>query len=264
MVHDIDFTKSLQAGAGSGAGAEVGAGAGSEVCAGSGGARLGPAISPLYSIRLGDPAPRFFTTPAVALASIFASTSAGEIPGSSSRSKAATPATCGVAMDVPLRLKLPVLVFAFAETMFFPGAKMSMHVPKLYALESSSLVAPTVIALVAEAGVVEQASLPEFPAATTMTTPTATALFTAMLTDSITTCASRLRFATALLGRNCDCCTTKSMPAITDETVPDPVLSKTLTEIKLAFLAIPYFVPPTVPGKVKEGEISECEYYDNK
>jgi hypothetical protein len=34
-------------------------------------------------------------------------------------------------MDVPLRLKLSAIVFVFAETMLFPGAKMSIHVPKL-------------------------------------------------------------------------------------------------------------------------------------
>jgi hypothetical protein len=86
MVHEIDFAKQMGSGAGSGAGAGAGSGAGA-------GAGAGPAISPLYNIKFGDPAPGFVTSPAVALASIFASTSAGEIPGSSSRSKAATPAT---------------------------------------------------------------------------------------------------------------------------------------------------------------------------
>jgi hypothetical protein len=88
-------------------------------------------MSPVYSKRLGDPAPGFVTTSAVALASILVSKPAGVRLGSSSRSKAATPATWGAAMDVPLRLKLPAIVFVFAETMLFPGAKMSMHVPKL-------------------------------------------------------------------------------------------------------------------------------------
>jgi hypothetical protein len=161
-------------------------------------------------------------------------------------------------MDVPLRLELPAIVFVRADIMFTPGAKMSMHVPKLEkdALESAALVAPTVIALVAEAGLVVQASTPEFPPATTMTTPAATALFTAVLTDAITTSASMLRFATAPLGRGRP--TIQSIPARTVATVPDPELSKILTAIKLAFLAIPYLVPPTVPGKVKEGETSEC------
>jgi hypothetical protein len=165
-------------------------------------------------------------------------------------------------MDVPLRLKLPTTVLVFAEIMCSPGAKMSMHVPKLEkaALESSIPVAPTVIASVAEAGVVEQASASEFPPATTMTTPAATALFTAVFRDSITTCASMLRFATAPFGRGRP--TIQSIPARTLATVPDPEPSKILTAIKLAFLAIPYLVPPTVPGKVKEGEISEYECYE--
>jgi hypothetical protein len=159
-------------------------------------------------------------------------------------------------MDVPLRLKLSAIVFVFAETMRFPGANMSMHVPKLDdlveekdALESSMSVAPTVIASVAEAGDVKQASEPEFPPAMTMTTPAATALFTAVFTDSITTSASMLRLATAPFGRGRP--TIQSIPARTLAKVPDPVLSKTLTEIKLTFLAIPYFVPPTVPGKYR-------------
>jgi hypothetical protein len=171
-------------------------------------------------------------------------------------------------MDVPLLSKLPVTVFAFADLMLFPGAKISMHSPKLdslpeekYAFESFSLVAPTVIALVAEAGDVVQASIFPFPPATTMTTPAVTALFTAVLMEVITCSASMLTFATALLERDCDSCTTKSMPSITAPTVPLPELSKTLTEIKLAFLAIPYFVPPTVPGKLREGKITYCNKF---
>jgi hypothetical protein len=41
-----------------------------------------------------------------------------------------------------------------------------------------------------------------------MTTPSVTALFTAVLIDAITTpSTSRLKFATALLEPDCDCCT---------------------------------------------------------
>jgi hypothetical protein len=85
-----------------------------------------------------------------------------------------------------------------------------------------------------------------------MTTPAATAFFTAVLIDPIIPSASMLRFAMAPFGRGRP--TIQSIPARTAPTVPDPVLSKTLTEIKLAFLAIPYFVPPTVPGKFRGGE----------
>jgi hypothetical protein len=108
-------------------------------------------------------------------------------------------------MDVPLLSKLPVIVFAFADLMPFPGAKMSMHAPKLDdlveekdALESFVAVAPTVIALAAEAGDVVQASTFPFPPATTMTTPSITAPFTAVLMELITTPASMLTFPTAL------------------------------------------------------------------
>jgi hypothetical protein len=160
-------------------------------------------------------------------------------------------------MDVPLYDVLPEIVFVFAEMIFSPGAKMSTHVPKLEssARESSSAVEPTVIALSAEAGECEQAVVFEFPPATTMTTPAATAAFTASLRDLITPGALRLKFATAPFGR--DCPTTQSIPARTVAKVPYPETSKTLTAIKFAFFAIPYSRPPTVPGKGKEGKISE-------
>jgi hypothetical protein len=161
-------------------------------------------------------------------------------------------------MDVPLRLLRPAIVFVRAEIMSTPGAKISTHVPKLEkdALESSSPVAPTVIAFKAEAGDVPQASLSEFPAAMTMTTPAATALSTALFKDLTLDSTPRLRFATAPFGRGRP--TSQSMPAIIEDKEPLPEPSKTLTEIKLTFLAIPYSVPPTVPGKVKEGKILKC------
>jgi hypothetical protein len=88
-----------------------------------------------------------------------------------------------------------------------------------------------------------------------MTTPFATALFTALLRDGYTPDAPRLKFATAPFGRGW--LTTQSIPAITPARVPDPFLFKTLTAIKLAFFAIPYNFPPTVPEKVKDdGKIS--------
>jgi hypothetical protein len=89
-----------------------------------------------------------------------------------------------------------------------------------------------------------------------MTTPCATALFTALLTDEYTPFAPRLKFAIAPFGRGCP--TTQLIPAITPANEPDPYLLRTLTEIKLAFFAIPYNFPPTVPEKVKNG--SDIEY----
>jgi len=51
---------------------------------------------------LGDPDPPFFTTPVVALLTRAAATVAALAVGFVSRYNAAAPATCGVAMDVPL------------------------------------------------------------------------------------------------------------------------------------------------------------------
>jgi hypothetical protein len=79
-------------------------------------------------------------------------------------------------MDVPLAGKAWPWALE-QETMPTPGAKMSRHVPKLEkdALASFVAVAPTVMASAAEAGEDPQAYVFEFPAATTTTTPAATA-----------------------------------------------------------------------------------------
>jgi hypothetical protein len=156
-------------------------------------------------------------------------------------------------MDVPLRLKFPAIVFVRADIMLLPGAKMSMHDPKLEydALASFVAVAPTVMALAAEAGDTPQASTFEFPAATATMTPPATALFTAKLRASLRL-PPRLMLMTALFepGRFARA-TTQSIPAITPAQDPLPSEFRTLTAIKLVFLAIPYLVPPTVPKTEK-------------
>ena len=62
------------------------------------------------------------------------------------RMRAATPATCGVAIDVPdLVVRLESLETP-ADTIEDPGAKMSRHVPWLEKLERASwlVVEPTV------------------------------------------------------------------------------------------------------------------------
>lgn len=89
-----------------------------------------------------------------------------------SRYKAAAPATWGLAMEVPCFVAVPVPSM-LVETIATPGAKMSTQEPKLLnqAMLSFWSVAPTVMALAAEAGLVVQASTASFPAATTMTTP---------------------------------------------------------------------------------------------
>ena len=57
------------------------------------------------------------------------------------------PATCGVAIEVPLMVFVAVSLVFQAEVMLEPGAKMSRHVPKLENDERASVlvVEPTVI-----------------------------------------------------------------------------------------------------------------------
>jgi hypothetical protein len=67
---------------------------------------------------------------------------------------AAAPATCGVAIEVPLIVFVAVLLLYQADVMLTPGAMMSTQVPKLEKLAAASLlwVAPTVIASATRAG----------------------------------------------------------------------------------------------------------------
>ena len=81
------------------------------------------------------------------------------------RTCAATPATCGAAIDVPDSATYSSVdpwhtALAQADVIFTPGAYMSMHLPKSEnrAAVSSWLEAPTVMARGAKAGVCRQAS----------------------------------------------------------------------------------------------------------
>jgi hypothetical protein len=128
-----------------------------------------------------------------------------------------------------------------------PGAKMSRHDPKLEegAFVSSVAVAPAVMTSLAEAGETPQASLFTFPPAATTTIPALTAFFAALLRARITLGTPRLMLMTALFEpARFDRLTAQSIPAIISAIVPEP---QVLTAIKLAFLAIPYLAPPTVP-----------------
>ncbi len=84
------------------------------------------------------------------------------------RYSAATPATCGDAIDVPLMVFVAVSLVYQAEVMLDPGAKISTHDPKFENedLASPFVVEPTVRALAARAGEELQASTLLFPAAT--------------------------------------------------------------------------------------------------
>ena len=82
--------------------------------------------------------------------------------------RAATPATCGVAIDVPLIVAVAVSLVAQAERMLEPGAKMSTTLPKFENddRESELVDDPTVIAALTRAGEKLDALALELPAAT--------------------------------------------------------------------------------------------------
>ena len=98
-----------------------------------------------------------------------------------SRYNAATPQTCGVAIDVPLIVFVAVVLVYQAEVMLEPGAKMSRQVPKFENEERASVlvVEPTVIAFGARAGELLQALALSLPAATAMVMPSVIARCTA-------------------------------------------------------------------------------------
>src|ERR1044072_1928885 len=111
-----------------------------------------------------------------------AATVAGEAPGLLSKNKAATPATCGVAMEVPEIVLVAVSLVFQDEVMLDPGAKISTHVPKLEKDERASVlvVEPTVMALPTRAGDEVQASVLLLPAAIAYVTPSLIELLTAV------------------------------------------------------------------------------------
>ena len=154
-----------------GAGVGVGVGVG-----------CGAPVKSENSRRLGDPVPALVTLFGVELLMIAAVTVAGEAPGLASKNNAATPATCGDAIDVPEMVLVAVSLVRHAEVMLLPGAKMSTQVPKLENEERASLVVvePTVIALATRAGDELQAFVLLFPAAIAYVTPSLTELTTAV------------------------------------------------------------------------------------
>ena len=127
-----------------------------------------PPVNSEKSSRLGDPVPALVTLFGVELLMIAAVTVAGEAVGFVSRNNAATPATCGVAIDVPEIVLVAVSLVLHADVMLLPGAKMSRQVPKFENEERASVVVvePTVIAFGTRAGETLQAFWFSFPAAT--------------------------------------------------------------------------------------------------
>ena len=104
----------------------------------------------------------------VALLTIVLRIVAGDAPGLDCRIRAATPATCGDAIEVPLSVAVAVSLETHAERMLEPGAKMSTTLPKFEKDERESVLVedPTVIAAPTRAGEKLAALLFELPAAT--------------------------------------------------------------------------------------------------
>src|SRR4026208_2645929 len=97
---------------------------------------------------------------------IAAATWAGVAVGLVSRNNAATPVTCGVAIDVPEMVLVAVSLVFHDDVMLLPGAKMSTQVPTFENDERASLVVvePTVIAFGKRAGETRQGSRFSFTA----------------------------------------------------------------------------------------------------
>lgn len=111
---------------------------------------------------------------------------------------AATPATCGEAIDVPLSVAVAVFDVNQAERIPDPGAKISRHVPKLENDDRASdvVVEPVVTAFTARAGDELQALALLLPAATAIVTLALCRLLTA-LSSAVDAPPPRLIFATA-------------------------------------------------------------------
>src|ERR1051325_3904428 len=120
----------------------------------------GAPVNSEKSRRFGEPVPGLLTLLGVELLMMAAVTVAGDAVGFVSRNSAATPVTCGVAIDVPEIVLVAVSLVFHDEVMLLPGAKMSTHVPKFENEERASVVVvePTVIAVGARAGEVLHAS----------------------------------------------------------------------------------------------------------
>jgi hypothetical protein len=70
----------------------------------------GVPVGSVKSRRFRDPEPALFTTPGVAAPASADATALGDAPGFCARYSAAVPATCGVAIEVPLSVAVPPLL----------------------------------------------------------------------------------------------------------------------------------------------------------
>ena len=85
-------------------------------------------MKPLSRRRFGEPEPAFVTWLVVVFPRIAAATSADDAHGLAARNAAATPATCGEAIDVPLMVVVPPV--SQSDVMLAPGANRSTQEPK--------------------------------------------------------------------------------------------------------------------------------------
>jgi hypothetical protein len=84
---------------------------------------------PMNTKRFGESGPGSLRIPVVARSFNLVATSKGERFGSAANSNAATPATCGAAIDVPLIVALASSDEKPTDGMELPGAKISTHEP---------------------------------------------------------------------------------------------------------------------------------------
>jgi hypothetical protein len=94
-----------------------------------GGVASPPPEEATYSKRLGDPVPALVTLLGVALLFNDVATASGVAVGLAAKYSAAAPATCGVAMDVPLMVLVAVGLLYQSDLIEEPGAKISRHDP---------------------------------------------------------------------------------------------------------------------------------------
>ena len=193
------------------------------------GGGCGAELSPVYRSRFGEPAPASVTTPVVAADPIVAATCAGVLSGLAERIRAASPATCGDAIEVPEIVLVAVVDVFHADVIPVPGAKTSTQLPKFEyeARASFDPVAPTVSAFGVDAGDEPQASALELPAATAKVMPSAIAFCVAVLSAAEYP-PPRLMLATAGTPVTW-LAVAQSMPEITPAIEPDPVQSSTRT-----------------------------------
>jgi len=86
---------------------------------------------PMNRSLFGEKSPASLTLPVCASSIIFCATRSGFNVGDSESTRAATPDTCGHAMEVPLKVVKAVSLAEDAEEIRDPGAKMSTQLPIL-------------------------------------------------------------------------------------------------------------------------------------